>query len=137
MLDALEERDRTAARTRFVIADDDPHMLEIASAMLAAAYQDAELYTAADGQEALSLMREDVPTLALIDLNMPKMNGFELTTALRADERTREVPIVVMTGVGGASDWQRLSEQGANAFLVKPFDVTQLEHTVRRLLGDT
>lgn len=123
------------ARTRFLIADDDEDIRVLAQAIIEDAFPDSEVECVADGKSALDALERRPASLALIDLEMPGLTGVELTAALRKSDQARKTPIVVMTAVGGASDWKLLSALGANAFLVKPFDPIQLEVAVRRLLG--
>ena len=119
----------------FLVADDDPDMRELAVAMLEEIFPKPRIRVASDGAEALKMLCEEPAGLALIDLQMPGLNGLELTAELRGREATRAMPIIVMTAVGGASDWRLLASLGANAFLVKPFDEMQLEMASRRLMG--
>lgn len=118
---------------RILIADDDEGCLRWISTFLSESFPHATLDLFADGADALSHAVAEPPSIAIIDLNMPGLNGTELTAALRANTCTREVPIVVVTGVGGAPDWRLLQRLGASGFLVKPTDGDALTATIRRL----
>lgn len=88
-----------------------------------------------DGQAALEAVARHVPDLVVTDLDMPGTNGIELTAALRADETTAHVPVVVTSAVGGATDWSLLGRLGASAFLGKPYDAAQLALLARMLVA--
>jgi serine/threonine-protein kinase len=118
---------------RVLVADDDAACRTWTGEFIKQAFPGAHVELARDGEEALQMARLTPPDIALIDLNMPKLNGVELTSALAADPKTKDVPIVVITGVGGAPDWQLLRHLGAAGFMVKPVDPDALCATVRRL----
>lgn len=98
---------------------------------------------AGDGDEALSYLqgagkfsnREQfpLPCLVLLDLKMPRVNGFEVLTWLRTEERFRRVPVVVLSSSNHEADINRAYEAGANSFLVKPVDFNSLVELVRRI----
>jgi len=119
---------------RIVVADDDEDVRELAAAILEEAYPEADVEAYADGALAFAALESGPASLAVVDLHMPGLDGIELTARLRAG-RHKSTPIIVMTAVGGASDWKVLSELGANAFLVKPFDEDALVLAARRVLG--
>ena len=120
---------------RFLVADDDAGFRSLISRVLAKAWPGATIEAVADGEAALDAAERRPPSVAVIDLDMPGLNGIELTAAIRALASTKRVPIVVATAVGGPADWRLLTQLGANAFLVKPFDPGQLVHTVEAIVG--
>src|SRR4030095_8342874 len=88
------------------------------------------------GVEALEMMAQKTWDLVIADVDMPRMDGFELTVRLRSDERYRETPIIIVTSRESIEDRRRGFEVGADAYVMKrEFDQTQLLDTVRRLLG--
>ncbi|MCZ7679032.1 MAG: response regulator [Sandaracinaceae bacterium] len=117
------------------MVDDEPGFRSLIAATLAKAYPNAVVEGASDGEAGLDAALAHPPALVVTDLDMPRMNGVELTAALRADPRTAVVPIVVATGVGGATDWRVLSALGADGFMVKPFDPAALVSLVENLLA--
>lgn len=123
------------AGTRILIVDDDPEFAAWARGVLEIELPGAEIEFARDGAVALAALARRPAALVLTDLKMPVMNGIELTAALRGQEATRQVPIVVVTGFGGAADWKVLRTIGADGFLVKPAEPASLGALVRRLLG--
>ena len=89
-----------------------------------------EVETAADGDAALGLLDRFTPAAAILDIGLPKMNGYELAGALRADPRTRGVVLVALTGYGRGPDRQRALDAGFDEHLTKPVD---LDHLLARL----
>ena len=126
-LAAAWEASRDETGSPFVlIVDDEPGYRSLLTKLLTRAFPTARVEAVPDGTRGLALARSHPPDLVLSDLDMPGMNGIELTAELRAHEATREVPILVATGVGGPRDWQVLSQLGADGFVIKPFDPLQL-----------
>src|SRR5580700_5207646 len=107
-----------------LFVDDDPILREFALAHLAS--QQWSLSVAADGEEALQQIAIERPDLVLLDLRMPKMDGFQVLRALRASEDTRRLPVVVITGRDDEASIDRAFSEGATSFLVKPINWRQL-----------
>ncbi|KIG13639.1 Serine/threonine protein kinase PrkC, regulator of stationary phase [Enhygromyxa salina] len=131
---ARDRLSESSAPTRIMIADDDHACLRWTAKFISGSFPNATLDLVSDGATALQHAMRDPPSVAILDLSMPGLNGTELTAALRANPQTRDVPIVVVTGVGGAPDWRLLLRLGASGFLVKPTDPDALVTTIRRLL---
>jgi chemosensory pili system protein ChpA (sensor histidine kinase/response regulator) len=93
-----------------------------------------EVITAKDGIDALERMAERVPDLMLLDIEMPRMDGYELATAMKADPRMRDVPIVMITSRTGEKHRQRAFEIGVERYLGKPYQENELVHNVYDLL---
>lgn len=111
-----------------LVVDDDRSILATIAEILE--LEGYPFITAADGAEALRRIAADRPSLVLLDMRMPVLNGWEVATALR--ERGIMVPIVVMTAAQDARQW---SEQiGAAGYLAKPFDLDDLLATIARFL---
>ena len=77
------------------------------------------VFAAADGEEAVAIATRERPALILLDLIMPKLDGFGVLQALRQDERTAHIPVMVMSNLGQESDIQLARERGATAYYVK------------------
>lgn len=75
----------------------------------------------------------DLPQIVLLDLNLPKIGGLDVLRAIRADERTRRLPVVILTSSKEERDLMGSYESGANSYIVKPVDVTQFAEAVRQL----
>lgn len=95
-----------------------------------------EFVHAKDGAEAIKLAIEATPDLILLDVQMPVMDGVQALTFLKRDERTKAIPVVVVTTIGRDKDEEILKKGGADAFLTKPVQAQKLVATVRRLLGE-
>ena len=115
--------DRPSRPARLLIVEDDARMLRALQLLLSEHW---EVEVTSNAREALQCVARRVPDLVLTDLLLPGMDGFELTRELRAGERTRAVPIVVISGLTEESDRLRALEAGANDFLLKPFSEREL-----------
>lgn len=134
LLSARDDANEVKSRDRFLVADDDPDFASLAQATLDYACPGAEIVVVHDGNSALAACDQRPFSLALLDLDMPGMNGIELTAALRAAPHTTSMPILVATATGGAPDWRLLAALGADGFVVKPIDPLALVALVRRTL---
>ena len=94
-----------------------------------------EVGTAKDGIDALERMAERVPDLMLLDIEMPRMDGYELATAMKAEARLRDVPIIMITSRTGEKHRQRAMEIGVNRYLGKPYQEHELLRNVFELLA--
>jgi two-component system chemotaxis sensor kinase CheA len=126
---------RAAVRaSRVLVVDDSLVAGELQKNILVAAGYESEI--AQDGVEALEILGQKPWDLVIADVDMPRMNGFELTARLRADEQLREIPVIIVTSRDSMEDRRRGFEIGADAYVLKrEFDQNQLLDTVRRLLG--
>jgi DNA-binding response OmpR family regulator len=114
-------------------ADDDPDIRELVAFRL-----ERSGYTvlqAADGEEALALALEHTPDLAVLDVMMPKMDGFEVVRRLRAEEATKRMPIIMLTARAQDSDVESGFDAGADDYLRKPFSPQELRARVQSILG--
>ena len=116
------------------MADDDEDWRELLRAALAARFPDARIDLARDGEEAIEKVDENEYSVVLLDLEMPSVDGIELTARIRAREAADATPIIVTTAVGGSSDWRRLSKLGADGFLLKPIDWDDVTMLIRRTM---
>jgi DNA-binding response OmpR family regulator len=87
-----------------------------------------------DGEEALRTARERHPRLILLDVNMPRLDGFEVCRALKADAATADIKIVMLTARGADADRARGREAGADDYFIKPFSPVSLLNKVYALL---
>jgi DNA-binding response OmpR family regulator len=119
-------------RALILIADDDPDILELVGFRLEQAGH--RTVTAIDGAEALRVAAEHPPDLCVLDVLMPKLNGFEVLRNLRESERTRDVPVVMLTASVQDRDVARGFEGGADDYIRKPFNPQELQARVEALL---
>ncbi|PLX82136.1 MAG: response regulator [Desulfuromonas sp.] len=118
---------------KILIAEDSPTMRSlIASAITAEG--DYDIIEAANGFEALRVLPRESIDLIITDINMPDINGLELISFLKKDERFRLTPLVIITTEGSERDRERGLALGADAYLVKPFNPDDLQQLVRRFL---
>lgn len=115
-----------------LVVDDNEHNIELLEAMLLP--QGYRVITANDGIEALEAVEREVPHLILLDVMMPRMDGFEVTRRLRAKPETAATPILMLTALRELSDKVHGLELGADDFLSKPFNRIELLARVRSLL---
>ncbi|HTL13764.1 MAG TPA: response regulator, partial [Thermomonas sp.] len=94
-----------------------------------------EVATAKDGLDALERMVDTVPDLMLLDIEMPRMDGYELATAMKADPRLRDVPIIMITSRTGEKHRERAMQLGVERYLGKPYQEAELLRNVFELLG--
>lgn len=118
-----------------LLIDDNPHDIELTLAALGDE-PDQDVKVVTSGREALDYLAshpEKTPDLILLDLNMPHMNGLEVLDALRAQERTRDVPVVVLTTSSEESDRRQSYEHGASDYVVKALDLSQFYEAMDRV----
>ncbi len=114
---------------RIFYVDDDPILREFAVMNLTT--DQAVLETAADGAEALAKIEGARPDIVLLDLEMPRLDGFETLRRLRADPRHRELPVIVVTSREDIDAIERAFGAGATSFAVKPMNWRLLSHQIR------
>jgi len=118
-----------------MVVDDSVTMRKVTGRVLER--NNLEVATAKDGLDALERMAEVVPDLMLLDIEMPRMDGYELATAMKADVRLRDVPIIMITSRTGEKHRERAFEIGVNRYLGKPYQEPELLRNVFELLGET
>lgn len=89
---------------------------------------------ASDGVEGLEQIQSSTPDLVVLDIVMPRMNGYEVCRRLKADPKTKDVPVVMCSSKGEEFDRYWGMKQGADAYVAKPFQPTELVGTVKQLL---
>ncbi|MDM7830598.1 response regulator transcription factor [Cellulomonas edaphi] len=126
--------DDAAGRQPVILAaDDDEDILEMVAFRLERSGY--AVVRAHDGAEALAAARETLPDLIVLDVMMPKMDGYEVTRALRADESTSRIPVILLTARVQDSDVQKGFDAGADDYVRKPFSPQELRSRVQAILG--
>jgi putative two-component system response regulator len=120
------------AGKKILIVDDQDANRALAEATLAP--QGYEILQAEDGHGALERVAADPPDLILLDVMMPGMDGYEVCARIKADQRTRLIPVIMLTSLNDLDDKIRGIEAGADDFLSKPFSQAELSARVRSLL---
>ena len=120
-------------RPLVLVADDDPDILSLVTLRLER--DGYEVIGAPDGERAVEKALERTPDLALIDVSMPKLDGYEVTERLRQHEPTSAIPIILLTARVQDSDVARGIEAGADDYVRKPFSTADLRTRVQAALG--
>lgn len=120
---------------KILIVDDDALLVRMYEKKLV--NDGYDVATASEGQEALQKLQTDIPDLMLLDIMMPIMNGLEVLKKIKSDEKTKNLPVIMLTNVGGSDeDAQRGLELGAIAYLIKaenkPSDIVS---KIKEILG--
>jgi PAS domain S-box-containing protein len=129
----VPEKPSVGPPCRILVADDNPDAVETLKLILEAAGHD--VHTALDGEAALRLAEEIRPRLALLDIGMPRMNGYEVARRIRASPWGRPIHLVALTGWGQESDKQRGKEVGFDAHFVKPVAPEALQRLIATIRG--
>ena len=125
---------RTVDRTlSLVVADDDADILRLLERRLSR--RGYEVVTAADGRAALEAIRRTEPDAVVLDRLMPAMSGEEVCAALKADERTAAIPVVLLSAQASEREIVEGFGVGADDYLTKPFDLDELDERLRRLVA--
>jgi DNA-binding response OmpR family regulator len=123
----------TERRPLVLVADDDPDILSLVTLRLERSGYD--VVSAGDGEQALASALARTPDLALLDVMMPKLDGYEVTERLRGEEARRYVPIILLTARVQEADIARGIEAGADDYVEKPFSTQDLSKRVQAVLG--
>ncbi len=118
---------------RILVVDDEEDILAVVSARLDT--MGFEVLTAADGQQALDVVRRESPDLILLDLMLPKLDGYKVCRMLKFDKTFEHIPIVVFSATASNSDKKLAAEAGADAYLEKPIDMKAFSETVKKFLN--
>lgn len=116
---------------KILVVDDDPQILEALTIGLELQWQDSEVLAARDGEEGLRLFYEREPDVVLLDVSMPKVNGFEVLKEIR---RISDVPVIMLTAYGDEMHQVRGLELGADDYVTKPFSHLALLARIKAVL---
>jgi len=117
----------------FLVVEDSPTMRQLISFSLKR-FRNARIIEAVDGVDALKKMSTNKIDLILTDINMPVMDGLKLVSMVRQNSATKEVPIIIITTEGADEDREKGLALGANAYIAKPIQSSQLVRTISELL---
>jgi DNA-binding response OmpR family regulator len=120
-------------RPLVLVADDDPDILTLIALRLERSGFD--VVVARDGEQALATALEREPDIALLDVTMPKLDGYEVTARLRDNQATRQMPVILLTARVQEADIARGLEAGADDYVKKPFSTQELRDRIQAALG--
>ena len=118
-------------KVKILIADDIKQNVKLLRVILAASVYD--IIEAYDGEEALEKLKIEHPDLILLDVMMPKLTGYDVCKKIRADEKTKDIPVIMITALHEMDDRIKGIEAGANDFISKPFNKAELLARVKSL----
>lgn len=121
------------AQQRILICDDDPVILRLLQVNLE--LEGYEVLLAHDGEEAFKQASNQVPDLVILDIMMPRMDGYQAVEALKGNQETAGIPVVFLSAKAQQSDIDRGLDHGVSDYLTKPFDPGELLEVVHRLIG--
>ena len=125
-----------------VLVEDDPGHARLIERNLRRAHITNEIVTLSDGQQAIDYLFKEhtyagathaLPLLLLLDLNLPGLDGFQVLTRLKADARTRHIPVIILTTTDEPYEIQRCYALGCNIYLTKPVEYAQFAEAIRKL----
>lgn len=120
----------------FLIVDDEKEIRRVITRVLRSAYPDAGIEEAIDGFEAGYKIKSLLPTLVILDIQLPEVNGIKICEIMRGDPDLRNISILAMTGNSIAESRTRILEAGADEFIGKPFAIQELTEKIRNLLAN-
>ncbi len=118
---------------KILIAEDERDIRDLITFTLG--FAGHEVVAAANGEEAVTLARQEVPDLILMDVRMPRMTGYEACAAMKTDDRLRDIPVIFLSAKGQDSEIQAGLQAGAQEYLLKPFAPDQLTARIQAVLA--
>ena len=121
------------AKGRILVVDDEIYIVHILDFSLG--MEGYEVLTALDGEQALEKARAEKPDLIVLDIMMPKLDGYETCKRLKADPETKDVPVILLSAKGRNVDQKVGFEMGADDYITKPFSPRKLVERINAILG--
>jgi CheY-like chemotaxis protein len=118
-----------------VVADDDPSILEFSSKIIASAGH--RILQASRGDEALELVKKERPALVVLDVLMPGLDGMQVCQAIRADEKIKMIPVLLLSAMGESTLAEAAAQVGASGFLIKPMRADALRKALEKHLNSS
>ncbi|MFC1589906.1 response regulator [Candidatus Omnitrophota bacterium] len=116
-----------------LVVDDEPDFLEVVSFIIKK--MGYEVITAADGREALDLIREKRPDLVFLDLHLPLIDGYEVNRRMKADEALKNIPVIFTTAGRTRAAEEKIKGADADDYLIKPLESEDLLKKIKRFIG--
>jgi len=119
---------------KILIVDDEQHVVDVVKMRLEVSGY--EVIAAYDGQEGLRMARDEKPDLIILDVMLPKIDGYKICRMIKFDPKYKHTPIIMFTARAQESDMQLSKEVGADSYLTKPFEPKILMGKIKELLGE-
>ena len=123
------------AKGRILVVDDEIYIVHILDFSLG--MEGYEVLTALDGEQALEKARAEKPDLIVLDIMMPKLDGYETCKALKSNPETKDIPVILLSAKGRNVDQKVGFEVGADDYITKPFSPRKLVERINAILGQT
>ncbi len=120
-------------KKKVLFVEDESQIREIILARLTA--MDFEVVVAKDGREGLRLVRTERPNMVLLDLILPKLDGYKLCRMIKFDTTLEHIPVIICSALGSDEDKKLAEQAGADAYMIKPFDMDLFVSLVQKLTG--
>ncbi|HLA74493.1 MAG TPA: response regulator, partial [Gammaproteobacteria bacterium] len=117
-----------------MVVDDSITVRKVTSRLLER--HNIQVLTAKDGVDAVALLQEHIPDVMLLDIEMPRMDGYELATHMRNEERLKHIPIIMITSRTGEKHRERAMQIGVNKYMGKPYQESELLENISALVGE-
>ena len=131
-----EARVSSVEPVRILVAEDDRDFRDLLALKLGMEFPDAEIVCVGNGGDLVQAFDQKAPSVVMIDLQMPILDGVAVTALLRSRPEAQSMPIIVMTASGGPQEWRLLSSLGADRFLVKPVNLDDVVATLRSAMRE-
>jgi two-component system alkaline phosphatase synthesis response regulator PhoP len=123
------------SKGRILVVDDEIYIVHILDFSLG--MEGYEVITALDGEQALEKLNSERPDLIVLDIMMPKLDGYEVCKAIKSDPETRHIPVILLSAKGRNVDQKLGFDVGADDYITKPFSPRKLVERINQLLGQT
>ena len=123
------------AKGKILVVDDEIYIVHILDFSLG--IEGYEVMTALDGEQALAKVAQDKPDLIVLDIMMPKLDGYETCKALKSNPGTKDIPVILLSAKGRNVDQKVGFEVGADDYITKPFSPRKLVERINAILGQT
>jgi two-component system alkaline phosphatase synthesis response regulator PhoP len=123
------------SKGKILVVDDEIYIVHILDFSLG--MEGYEVVTALDGEQALEKLKMEKPDLIVLDIMMPKLDGYEVCKAIKSDPETRQIPVILLSAKGRNVDQKMGFDVGADDYITKPFSPRKLVERINQLLGQT
>ena len=121
------------AKGKILVVDDEIYIVHILDFSLG--MEGYEVITALDGEQAIEQARKEKPDLIVLDIMMPKLDGYETCKALKSNDETKDIPVILLSAKGRNVDQKMGFDVGADDYITKPFSPRKLVERINQLLG--